>query len=182
MKFIFGSFFLIIFSLLNSLSNPKFNTNNLSKQSKKITISGKVLQTFNYCGGAKPIQAVLDNLAKPKAYPNKTFYIIKGDLNTINSILIDSFVTQKDGSFSSKLAPGIYSIIVEEQLKPIDANKYQTKNQKVNEQCLKDWWKKPYYILNVKRTNISNLNFTINHRCFLSIDIPCISYIGPYPH
>jgi hypothetical protein len=57
-----------------------------------------------------------------------------------------------------------------------------TKNQIVDEQCLIEWWKKPYYLLEVKDQNITSLNFIFIHRCFLNNDIPCISYGGPMPH
>ena len=50
-----------------------------------------------------------------------------------------------------------------------------------DEKCLKAWWAKPYYLLEVKDKDISDLNFTFHHRCFVPGDIPCINYIGPMP-
>ncbi len=120
--------------------------------------------------------------ATPVAYPYKTFYVRAGNTNSENGKLIARFTTDKEGIYSIALSPGIYSIIVEAQLNLINPTEYKTENQRVNEPCLVDWWKKPYYLLEVNDQNITSLNFTFVHRCFLTNDIPCITYIGPMPH
>ena len=86
-----------------------------------------------------------------------------------------------DGTFSFNLKPGTYSIILEEQLSLVDLTDYNTKNQRVDEKCLEEWWGKPYYILEVTDKNISELEFIFNQRCHLKTDIPCVSYTGPKP-
>lgn len=146
------------------------------------TVSGSVLQQFPYCQGARPTQEMLTIVTTPVAYPNKTFYVRKGNTNTKNGEIVNHFTTNSEGFFSLSLLPGIYSIIVEEQLNAINPKKYITETQKVNESCLIDWWGKPYYLLEVKDQNINSLNFTFMHRCFLNTDIPCVDYKGPLLH
>lgn len=145
-------------------------------------VSGKVQQQFPYCGGAVPTPEMRAKAATPVAYPNKTFYVRTGPTNTENGEVIKRFTTDKDGLYTLTLSPGIYSIIVEEQLNALNPQEYTTKTQKVAESCLADWWKKPYHRLEVTHQNITSLNFTFVHRCFLTNDIPCITYTGPMPH
>ena len=149
------------------------------KLQKTFTVTGKVTQTFSYCGGAVPPKQVLDKLKAPVAYPEKKFYIRAGSLNNIENKILESFVTDSSGEFSVQLAPGIYSIILEEQLNRIRISDYVTKNQKADEECLHEWWSRPYYLLEVKDENINQLNFTFHHVCFVSADIPCLQYTGP---
>ena len=103
-------------------------------------------------------------------------------MNSEQGKIIERFTTDKEGLYDIALLPGTYSIIVEEQLHPVDLKKYSTTNQKVDEKCMIEWWKKPYYVLEVNHQNITSLNFTFTHRCFLTNDIPCITYTGPMPH
>lgn len=152
-----------------------------AKKSKTCLISGLVEQTSSYCGGARPSQQILERLATPTAYPNKIFYIRRGKINCAEAKIITSFTTDSSGKFSISLKPGTYSIIVEDQLNPVDPNKYVNENQQVDWQCLDEWWTKPYYLLVVKNKNINDLNFVFHHRCFITSDIPCITYKGPLP-
>ena len=58
-------------------------------------------------------------MATPVAFPGKRFYIRPGVTNNSNVKIVKSFTTAEDGSFSIQLAPGIYAVIVEEQLNKI---------------------------------------------------------------
>jgi hypothetical protein len=146
---------------------------------KEYTVFGKVTQTSPYCGGAKPPKELLDQLATPVAYPNKKFYIRLGKTNNAKASIIKSFTADSAGSFSIRLVPGTYSIILEEQVHKMKASNYTKKYELADNKCLQEWWAKPYYLLEVKNKNIEELNFVFHHRCYLSSDIPCITYIGP---
>jgi hypothetical protein len=150
-----------------------------AKALKEYTVVGKVTQTSPYCGGAKPPKELLDQLATPVAYPNKKFYIRLGKTNNAKAGIIKSFTTDSTGSFSTQLVPGTYSIILEEQVHKINAGNYTKKYEVADNKCLQEWWAKPYYVLEVKNNNTDQLNFVFHHRCYLSNDIPCITYIGP---
>ena len=161
---------------------PQNNVIEHSKTTRQsYLISGQVTQTSSYCGGARPSQEMLDQIATPVAYPNKKFYIRKGKTNSLNNNFLKSFTTDKDGNFTIRLRKGIYSIILEEQLKEINSADYTSTNQQVDTSCIKEWWSKPYSILEVKNKNITQLNFNFHHRCFVTNDIPCLNYVGPMP-
>lgn len=143
------------------------------------TISGSVTQTSSYCGGANPPKELLQQMATPVAYPGKTFYTKSGTVNDLAMPVLTSFTTDSTGHFSIHLSPGIYAIILKEQLAELNAADYETKTQVVDKDCLAEWWKKPYYLLEVKQQDISSLNFVFHHRCYIANDIPCIRYRGP---
>mgnify|MGYP003489950140 CR=1 FL=1 len=159
-----------------------FNCNAIKKnESRTFQVSGKVTQSFLYCGGANPPRMVIEDLARPVAYPGKKFYIRAGSINNAKLKVVNGFTTDSAGSFSFRIAPGIYSIILEEQLVQPDVKKYEKQNLRLNRKCLDQWFIKPYYIIEVKDKDISDLNFHFLHRCFIDSDIPCISYDGPMP-
>jgi len=146
---------------------------------KTYIISGKVTQTSSYCGGARPPEEMLKRLATPVVFPGKKFYIRKGKINNTKAKIVKSFVTDSTGSFSIRLAPGTYSIILEEQVHKIRSGDYTKKYQVVDNRCLQEWWAKPYYLVEVKDENVSELTFNFHNRCYITSDIPCITYKGP---
>ena len=157
-----------------------------SQTSKKKTvlfnIRGKVTHTSSYCGGAAPSEEILAEYSKAKPYAGKTFYIRKGNTNTLKSKVILSFKADEKGNFSFQLPPGVYSIIQEAQVKEVNAKDYNKNgNFQADAACLKNWWLKPYYILEIKDNDVSELHFKFHHQCFVPDDIPCIQYIGPMP-
>ena len=152
---------------------------------KKAAVSGNVTQTNSYCGGARPSDEMLAQIATPRPFPNKKFHVIKGETNTAAHQILLSFTSDSVGNFSFQVAPGTYAIIVDEQAQAADAKKYTSQVVKMDEACFKDWWAKPYYLLEVpatsQNTTIKGLNFEFHHRCFIKYDIPCLQYDGPLP-
>lgn len=157
----------------NAVPGDSLNTGKL------FTVTGMVTQTFSYCGGAAPPKQILDKLKTPVPYPGKKFYIRSGKINTVEAKIVRSFTTDSSGGFSVSLEAGLYSIIQEEQLNKINASDYTRQNQEADEQCLLEWWAKPYYLLEITSNNIGGLNFNFQHACFVSADIPCLKYVGP---
>lgn len=176
-----SSFFLILLLFLNIGQGACQATYKNGKTLKTYIVSGKVTQTFAYCGGAAPPKQILDKLAIPVAYVGKKFYIRAGKTNNTKARIVTSFTTGNDGEYSFRLSPGTYSILLEEQVKKIKAADYNSANQQVDEKCLHEWWMKPYFILKIKDTDIKLLNFNFHHPCFITTDIPCLSYLGPSP-
>ena len=152
---------------------------------QKVTISGTITQTHSYCGGAAPPRELIEELKTPKPLPGKKMYIIKGDTNTTGRDIILNFISDENGNFSFQLEPGLYSVLLEEQISAPDAKKYRTETQSIDESCYNKWWARPYYLLTVeagaKPTTIKGLNFNFHSRCFISSDVPCLEYEGPYP-
>ncbi len=151
----------------------------------KVTVSGNITQTQRHCGGMAPTKELLEELAAPKPVTGKKLYLIKGDTNTTEREIVLSFVSDAEGNFSFQAAPGLYSIILEEQIAAPDAKKYVTETQSINEDCYKKWWGKPYYLLEIKPaskpTSIKGLTFNFHKRCFIASDVPCLEYEGPHP-
>jgi len=182
---------IVIFSFLACGTKHKASTEKSSEKTetqsseKKASISGTVTQTSSYCGGARPPDFLLEQLAEPKPYPNKKFHLIKGDTNTTAHKIILSFTSDSAGNFSFQLETGTYSILLDEQASPPDAKKYKKQSQSIDEDCYKNWWAQPYYLLEVpptsQTTTIKGLNFNFHHRCFISSDIPCLHYQGLMP-
>ncbi|MBA3683066.1 MAG: prealbumin-like fold domain-containing protein [Bacteroidetes bacterium] len=130
--------------LINSICYSQINK---TKQ-VSFNLSGKVTQTSAYCGGAAPSEEMMAEYAKAKPYAGKTFYIRKGNVNSLKKKVILSFKADENGKFSFQLPPGIYSIIQEVQVNKLNVNKYNTKGSlHADVECLKKWWLKPYYIL-----------------------------------
>ena len=156
-------------------------TTDPSLPSPKMTISGTVTQSDAYSGGVKPTEERLKRLTAPRAFPGKKFHVIKGNTNTIAREIVLSFTTGEAGNFTFQLLPGTYAILVDEQVSSPDAKKYQTKSITVDETAFNQWWAKPYQLLDVKATNITDLKFHFQHRSFIPYDIPPLRYTGPYP-
>jgi hypothetical protein len=148
----------------------------------KYNVSGGVKQTTNYCGGAQISPEMMDGYSTPRPYGGKVFYIRKGKTNNLKEPVVLSFTVDTSGKFSFQLPPGTYSIIQEQQLKEIKMSDYtNTQFIDADEACLKNWWIKPYHILEIKNKDISKLNFEFYHPCFITSDIPCLRYTGPMP-
>jgi len=148
----------------------------------RITVTGKLMQTNSYCGGAAPTPEIMEGYEKEFPYSGKVFYVRKGKVNSTKAEVIASFTTNANGEFSFQVTPGTYSIIQSKQLKALKAADFKSaKATQVDKKCMKEWWVKPYYLLEVEANDIIIPNWSIHHPCFVSGDIPCISYTGPMP-
>lgn len=161
-----------------------FTKAQVTKSKKEIvhTISGKVTQTSSYCGGAMPTEEILQEMSKPVPYAGKVFYVRKGSVNNIKMPIVLSFTVNAKGEFSIDLPPGQYCLIQKEQVKTLNMKNYKsTTDLQIDENCLKEWWAKPYYAFQITDKNITDLKFNFYHACFVNSDIPCIEYVGPMP-
>ena len=129
----------------------------------------------------RPTEEKFKKLTTPRAYPGKRFHVIRGSTNTLAREIVLTFTTGEVGNFSFQLPPGTYALLVDEQIPPPDAKKYQTKFITVDEAALNQWWAKPYHLFEVKAADITELKFHFHHRSFIPYDIPCLRYVGPYP-
>lgn len=144
-------------------------------------ISGKVTRSFTYCGGANPPQEVLKSLATRIPYPDKKFHLRKGTVNRIDAGIVKSFISDSLGMFSFDVPPGTYSLILDEQSEPLQVNKWKRPHLQIDEKCLKEWWGKPYMILDVENHDLVLPDFHFQQQCFIDFNIPCITYTGPMP-
>jgi len=152
-----------------------------SAQAGTIVISGTVTQSDAFCGGTAPPVSMSTPPDASRPFPNKTFHLVEGATRTPGGPVLGRFTSDAAGRFSFRLAPGTYSILVDEQISPPEAKRYEARFVRMDEACFKDWWAKPYSILEVRASDISGLRFHFNHRCFIQYDIPCLQYVGPRP-
>ncbi len=157
-------------------------TKGSSQKELVYNISGKITQTHSYCGGAAPSEEMLKEYSNPKPYKGKTLYVRPGSTNNVKQPVLLKFVADSAGKFSFQLKPGTYAIIQAEQVKELNVKNLPVGNAvQADQECLKAWWKKPYYLLVVKDKKISGLNFNFHHPCFITSDVPCLQYMGPMP-
>ncbi|MBK7818618.1 MAG: hypothetical protein KBG47_08845 [Bacteroidia bacterium] len=176
---------IVVFTFLFSLScSAQKSASNKTGGIKplRVTVTGKLMQTQSYCGGMAPTPEMEAQYQKAFPYSGKVFYVRKGKVNSTKAEVLTSFTVDAKGEFSFQITPGTYSIIQAKQLKPLTrADLKSTESLQVDAKCMKEWWAKPYYLLEVKTTNITIPDWSIHHPCFVSGDIPCISYTGPMP-
>lgn len=149
---------------------------------KKYIVSGKLLVTSSYCGGAYPPDELLEELRTPKPFAGYTVYVRPDTFNNPTKPIIDTITANADGTFSLELPPGKYSIILAEQtrpLKPADFNKGQW--VQVDKACMEQWWLKPHQAFEISNKNLSDLDIIFHKRCFVESFCPCVQYIGPMP-
>lgn len=149
--------------------------------SAKIVVSDTVTQSDGYRGGMKPTPERLKQLTAPRPFAGKRFHVIRGSTNTVNRDIVLTFTTSETGTFAFTLPPGTYSLLVDEQVPPPDCKPYRSQSISVDEAAFNQWWEKPYYLLEVNTADIVELKFHFHHRPFISNDIPCLRYTGPYP-
>lgn len=149
---------------------------------KTFLVSGLVTRTMAYCGGAAPSEEMLREYRTPRPYAGKVFYIREGSTNTVHAPIILRFTTDSAGRFSFQLPRGAYAILQEEQATPLLPENYRsTATHRYDMDCLLDWWKQPYYLLQLIGEPVPDLLFTFHRRCFMNSDLPCIEYTGPRP-
>jgi len=144
------------------------------------TVSGRVTRIPAFCGG-KPLADRIDRPVVAVPYANKRFHVIKGSTDTPSRQIVLSFTSDSTGRFSFRVPAGVYAILVDEQVQPADASRYESRFVKMDRTCFAAWWAKPYYDLRVGNSNIEELNFEFTQRCFIDLDIPCLHYDGPLP-
>lgn len=173
------SLFLVCFALLS------FNQAKPEKKSKKILISGTVTETNDYCGGARPSDEILTQLATPRPLVNKKIYIKKGEVNAFDSKVILVLTSDSKGNFHAKLRPGKYLVVDSTKKDPAYYNlllktyKNQTANYlAIDTVCLKEWFLKPAGVFEV--TPVETKNISINFHKACSEAIPCTRYTGPF--
>lgn len=143
---------------------------------KRYSVVVTITQTSDYCGGARPSEEILQELAKPGPLPNTNFYLVKGQKNGKGIKIIRKVKTDSEGSINLLLSKGIYALLSEDQIKPFVPKKNDEFHIWDNN-CLKQKWEKPLVIVNPTRQK--KYNYNIHKVCFYAPE--CCEYRGPYP-
>ena len=126
-----------------------------------------ITKTSPYCGGANPPEYILKAANEKKIPFGETFYIIKGEKNTKNRVLIDSFKFDSSGKHVALLKPNVYSVINMFNFKKLDLT---SKDFDVN--CLTKLWTTPLFTFKVLKGKSQVISFNITEPC--PYNIPCM--------
>ncbi len=154
-----------------------------SQTGLEFKVSGRITQTHSYCGGARPPEDLLKKLNTPAPYSGKKLFVRSGTSNSTEKSIIREFTADSSGYFSIQLPAGTYCVVVEDQVKALDIQSFKnktTKNLKLDESCLQQWWDKCLMTFDVTNANKSDLNINFHFPCFTG-GIPCMTYTGPLP-
>jgi hypothetical protein len=159
---------------------------NLNAQTKQ-KIVGVYTESSAYCGGARPSQEIMANLERAIPTANKILYLKKGTLNIIKQKKLFRVMTDTNGQFNFKLAPGKYYIVGSDK---IDTKYFQfllskygkeSKTYKaIDKKCLNSWLAEPLYSFEVKSSNNDTIKIHYTKPCDWN-NLPCTQFTGPLP-
>ena len=175
----------VLFLPLLCLALLSFNQPKTEKKAKKVSFSGTLTETNDYCGGARPSDEILTQLGTPRPLANKKIYIKKGEVNTFDNKVILVLTSDSKGNFHAKLRPGKYLVVDSTKKDPAYYNqllktyKNQTANYlAIDSLCLKEWYVKPTGVFEVSATEKKSITVNFHKAC--SEAIPCTRYTGPF--
>ena len=143
------------------------------------TVSGRVVQTSEYCGGAAPTEEMLESLRKEKPFPHKELFIRAGTLNKYSRPIVQKFTSDAEGSFKIALPPGDYCVVdasKKDELKIPATAKGNPKEGESRAACLQKWYRACDKTLTVGKQNLKGVVIKFHHPC----NPPC-STGGPPP-
>ncbi len=144
----------------------------------KYHVSGTIMQTQSYCGGAQPTKEILDKLNTATGIANTRLFIRKNAVNSVDIEIVDSIISDTNGNFSIDLAPGTYCLVESWKAKRFSPPS-DNQNQKIDTVCLKNLYNLCDYELKISDKNIENLKIVFHRNCINNQ--PCITYSGPVP-
>jgi hypothetical protein len=176
-------YFILIFFIPNLLFSQK-----KVKSSKNFSIvKGIVNQTYSYCGGARPPDELLIELAKPKPLSNYKLYIKKNIPSIIDAIIMDSIITDQNGRFNIRLKKGNY-VFIDSNYK--DRNQFnqlvkfilddQENYSQLDSNCLLNRFNLPLISFKINQRTHHLKPIIIHRNCDYN-KIPCVNYKGPLP-
>jgi hypothetical protein len=152
---------------------------------RRMTITGTVVETHDYCGGANPLPEMLEALRKGTPVANKTFYVRAGSVNSAKQAVLLQFNTDAQGNFKIALPAGDYCIVEESKkdksqmpdLAKLNRDLPETQRYELSSpDCLAKWWSACDCHLKVGARNLQNVVITFHRTC----NPPCIVG-GPQP-
>lgn len=159
----------------------------LISNKKLCNVKGVLNQTYSYCGGARPPDELLLELAKPKPLPYHKLYLKKHTTSIIDAIIIDSIKTDQNGRFRLKIPNGNYVIVDSiyknrwhyNQLIRFILNEKELYSQ-LDSNCLLNRFNTPLLNFKISKKNQELKAITIHKNCDYN-KIPCVNYKGVLP-
>lgn len=146
-----------------------------TKAVKQRTVSGKVVEMKEYCGGANPSEEIRDSLRKEKPYPNKELWIRPGTANGMTNPVLH-FATDAKGNFRIRLPEGDYCIVEEQKKNELEtprtmkpgAGEPEGRNRASDpsvQECLRTWWGTCDKTLKVDREDLRGVTIQFHRAC-----------------
>lgn len=160
-------------------------TSTLKHRGRRRIITGRIVETRQWCGGANPSDEILEMLRKEAPVANKTFYARGGSMNSAKQAVLLQFTTDTQGNFKISLPPGDYCIVEESKKDESGMPDVSKLNEKLPESqkyqlaspnCLQKWWRTCDYNLKVGKQNLKDVVIRFQRTC----NPPCILG-GPRP-
>ncbi len=143
--------------------------------------------TESYCGGARPTDEILAEMAQPKPMIGERLYLRKGSVNNINEPLVASEITDQSGRAIFHLMPGQYCVLRASKIDNAQTEKWKNELLKGNElyapidiECLEKWLATPELVIEVGESGPLSFELLINKPCPWN-SIQCAQYKGPLP-
>ena len=169
------------------IPNLFFSQKRINKSSHFSIVKGVVNQTSSYCGGARPPDDLLEELAKPKPLTNYKLYIKKNTPSIIDAIIMDSVITDKNGRFNIRLKKGNY-VFIDSNYK--DRNQFnqlvkfilddQENYSQLDSNCLLNRFNLPLISFKINQRTHHLKPIIIHRNCDYN-KIPCVNYKGALP-
>ena len=154
---------------------------------KKCTVNGSVMRVKAYCGGARMPEERQAEIRKPRFYSGKKLFVKKGKFNDFKKKAVLEFVSDSAGNFTFSLPAGTYCIVDEFKKDKTNYNKLLTQYKEasrnyspISASCLKEWFKTPDMVFEVKPGGVDSLIITFHDKCPWNT-VPCATYKGPLP-
>lgn len=147
----------------------------------KHKVSGQVMHTRAYCGGAAPSEQMLNSYRTPTPLPSLKLYLRGGRTNIVTRPVIDSTMTDAEGRFTFNVPNGEYCILTKSRIKPPVAANYDSNTFEIVEDCIDEWIVVCDATFSVADQDVEGLGLTLHKECFKEDFNPCIRYIGPMP-
>jgi hypothetical protein len=148
------------------------------KEKQKFQITGSIMETRSYCGGAVPSAELLAQCNTPMGVAYGKLYVKKGNSNKEKSAVMDSIVADKSGKFIINLPAGTYCLVEDWKSQKFTLPD-NTEIQTVDSTCYRNRYNTCDYQLTVADKNIDSVKVVFHRNCAWSQ--PCINYHGPLP-
>jgi hypothetical protein len=156
-------------------------SSNTPQQGPKHKVTGQVLHTRAYCGGAAPSEEMMERYRTPLPLPGLTLYLRSGRTNITTRAILDSTTTDAEGRFTFNLPAGEYCIITKARIKPPSPADYDRSMYEIVDDCVEELIVVCDATFSVADQDVEGLGLQLHKECFKEDFNPCVRYIGPMP-
>jgi hypothetical protein len=155
--------------------------------SREVVVEFRLKQTAAYCGGARPSDEMLAELAMPKPLANVQFYVKSGSINDPNAPALISSFSDHEGVAFVPLKPGKYLVVFEDKQDWTQYNQWKKQfenstdaHSPVDTLCLRKWIQEPEAVFEVRVDSALVVEIIQKQKCFWNA-VPCLEYVGSIP-